>query len=156
MALTDADIDTLVREPKSVTLRRPWLLRMKQKGRHLERDFDLRGARGSKFRLIIRQNQLDPADFSIILGLIRSRSRRLFHLRRYKGNSHGHTNKIEREAFPGFPHPCGYHSISEFDRSRRGRLRDFHFTLQRSMRRLSVHARRLRTLDSCRTGASTV
>src|SRR5271167_3951024 len=101
-SLKDLEIERLVKEPKrAVVYRRP-LSGMKEKPGHLERDLDLKGTQGDKYRLIIRQNRRNPADFSIILGLIRPRSRRLFHLRRYNGNSHAHTNKIEKDSFLDF------------------------------------------------------
>jgi hypothetical protein len=102
VSLKDAEIERLVKEPKRAAVYRRPLPGMKEKRGHLERDLDLKGTEGSKFRLIIRQNLRNPADFSIILGLIRPGSRSLFHLRRYNGNSHEHTNKIEKDSFLDF------------------------------------------------------
>ncbi len=57
---------------------------------------------GNKFRLIARQSQKNPHDFSLILAICVPKSNQLFLLRRYNGNSHEHTNHIEGNTFSGF------------------------------------------------------
>ena len=70
--------------------------------RHQERDLTLSGDAGSEFRLILRQNEVNPFDFSIILAVRVPRSNHLFRIRRYNGKSHEHTNHIEQVTFYDF------------------------------------------------------
>ena len=53
------------------------------------------GAAGSKFRLIVRQNQIDVLDFSVILGWEMPSLMRVFRLQRCNGRSHEHLNPLE-------------------------------------------------------------
>lgn len=52
--------------------------------------------------IVIRKNQVNPLDFSVILAYQVPGSNRLFRLRRYNGNSHEHTNRIEKNSFTDF------------------------------------------------------
>jgi hypothetical protein len=61
-------------------------------------DFSVDGCDGSQFGIILRQNKFDEDNFSVILGLFPQGSKKLFHLRRYDGKDHAHTNSIENEA----------------------------------------------------------
>jgi hypothetical protein len=51
--------------------------------------------------VMLRQNTINPFDFSAILGYRIPKSTRIFRLRRYNGR-HQHDNKIERETIDGF------------------------------------------------------
>ena len=78
------------------------LISLKRKRGHKERELDVPGTDGNQFRLIFRQSNFNPLDFSIILALFPSDSNLLFRLRRYNGKSHEHTNPIERTSFYDF------------------------------------------------------
>ena len=56
----------------------------------------------AEFRIILRRNHINPLDFSVILAVRVPNSNQLFRLRRYNGNSHEHTNKIENEKLHDF------------------------------------------------------
>lgn len=75
---------------------------LRPKRGHKERDIDLEGAAGNAFKLILRQNNVNPFDFSIILAVYVPGTNRLFRLQRYNGKSHEHTNHIEGETFYDF------------------------------------------------------
>ncbi len=62
----------------------------------------LTGDAGNEFRLILRQNQVNPIDFSVILGVQVPESNQVFRLLRYNGRSHQHTNHIEDMTFYDF------------------------------------------------------
>lgn len=58
-----------------------------------------------EFRITVRINKISPLkNFSVVLGIYYPESDRVFHLRRYNGNSHQHTNSIPRgqKGFIGF------------------------------------------------------
>ncbi len=76
--------------------------RLKPKRGHAERQYDLNGGAGNEFRLILRQNQINVLDFSIILAVRIPKSAQFFRLRRYNGKSHEHTNIIENVTFFDF------------------------------------------------------
>ncbi len=63
---------------------------------------DLAGDTGGEFRLILRQNKINPLDFSIILAVRVPGSNQIFRLRRYNGKGHEHTNHIEDVTFYDF------------------------------------------------------
>ena len=96
--LTDDEIDSLVAEskpfPKNWTARlRP---RTKSNSQHAQRDLEVQGEAGNRFRIIIRHNAINPLDFSIILTF-KDEDGRDFHLRRYNGkHSSQHTNRLEK------------------------------------------------------------
>ena len=60
------------------------------------------GDNGNEFRIIARQSNFSPLDFSVILTVVVPASDRNFRLRRYNGGSHTHKNRIEREEVDGF------------------------------------------------------
>jgi hypothetical protein len=99
---SDAEIDDLINEHKPLLSN--WKSKIKlQEGRGSKnRSFDIEGKNGNKFLLILRQSIYNPLDFSIILGIYPTGSNRLFHLKRYDGKSHEHTNPIEKEDFYEF------------------------------------------------------
>lgn len=77
-------------------------LQLRPKRGHDERDLELIGDDGGEFRLILRQNRINPLDFSVIIGVRVPGSNQIFRLRRYNGRSHEHTNHIEDATFYDF------------------------------------------------------
>lgn len=74
---------------------------LRPKRGHNERDLELVGDAGGEFRLILRQNQINPLDFSVILAVRIPKTNRVFRLRRYNGK-HQHTNHLEDQTFNDF------------------------------------------------------
>ena len=99
---TDTEIANLIGEPKGSPSGWRQRLQFRPKRGHDEWQTEISEANGNVFDLIIRRSQTDPNDFSIILAVRVSQSNRKFHLLRYDGNSHAHTNKIEHETFTDF------------------------------------------------------
>lgn len=99
---TDEKINALIKERKPLPANWRDLTRLKPKHGHDERDLDLTGVAGNKFRIILRKSQRNPLDFSVILAVHIPKSNQLFRLRRYNGRSHPHTNRIEKETVRGF------------------------------------------------------
>lgn len=97
--LSDQEIDSLVIESKPLPVDYSTKIQLRPKRGHKERELDLKGQQGNDFRVILRQNILNPLDFSIILAFRPAQSNVLFRLRRYNGKSHEHTNLIEGERF---------------------------------------------------------
>ncbi len=100
--LSANEIADLLAEAK--TLPADWLTRLalRPKRGHKERELDLRGEKGSQFRLILRQADLNQLDFSVILALLAPNTNQVFRLLRCNGKSHEHTNRIEQETFYDF------------------------------------------------------
>jgi hypothetical protein len=84
-----------------------FLLHSKLKSRHGHKEFgrEIIGEKGSLFRLVYRQSELNQLDFSIILLYIQKGSNQQFRLRRYNGKSHEHTNPIEKKNLLWIPYP---------------------------------------------------
>ena len=99
---SDADIDSMIREPKLLPQDYRSRVQLRDKRGHKERELDVRGEDGTQFRLILRQSQFNILDFSIILAVIPADSNQLFRLKRYNGRSHEHTNTIEGQTFYSF------------------------------------------------------
>lgn len=97
--LSDADIQRLLNETKPLPENWQDRIRLKAKRGHKEAEVQTVGVDGSTFRLILRQSNLDPLDFSVIIGYEMPNTNVLFRLRRYNGKSHEHTNKLERQTF---------------------------------------------------------
>jgi len=98
IVFSDAQIAALVTEQKppiEPSIFIPTLAKL----RHLRADVEVEGGAGSNFRVIVRQREDHPLDFSVILGYQIPESSRLFRLRRLNGLSHQHTNPIEQETF---------------------------------------------------------
>jgi hypothetical protein len=100
--LNDEEIGLLLQERKYLPTGYQSLLQLRGKRGHRERDLDVDGASGNRFRLILRQGALNPLDFSVILGYMPRASSRVFRLRRYNGRSHEHTNLLEHLTFYNF------------------------------------------------------
>ena len=99
---SDLEINNLIGESKPLPLNWQSQIQLKEAGVSKKGDLDINGVDGNKFRIILRQSRLNPLDFSIIIGVYPSGSNKLFHLRRYDGKSHEHTNPIEKKRFYGF------------------------------------------------------
>ena len=102
LILTDDEIAQLIAEPKPLPAEFRMRILPKRKRGHKEREMEIQGESGHRFRLIARESSFNPIDFSIILGYVLPGSNIIFRLRRYNGRSHEHTNKIERETFYAF------------------------------------------------------
>lgn len=99
---TDQQIEALMHEIKSLPADWQKRIRMVSKRGHQEQHLDVAGVDGSKFRLVLRQSNVNKFNFSVILAVIVPRSNRLFRIRRYNGKNHEHTNHIEGESFYDF------------------------------------------------------
>ena len=99
---SDAEIARLISEPKQLPSDWRTRLNMRPKRGHKEQQLDLAGESGSEFRIILRQSNVNPLDFSVILSVRIPQSNRFFRLRRYNGKSHQHTNQIEGDTFYDF------------------------------------------------------
>ncbi len=94
---TDTQIESFIQEPKSPNSDISTLqTRMKYKQGHKENQLELQGQKGSRFTLILRQSEHNQLDFSVILGCLIPGTNKVFRLRRYNGNGHVHSNKIEK------------------------------------------------------------
>lgn len=100
--LTDAEIASLLAEPKILPPDYLSRVSLKVKRGHKERELDFRGGNDSEFRLILRQSLHNVLDFSAILAYCPAGSSQVFRLRRYNGKSHEHTNQIEKQTFYDF------------------------------------------------------
>jgi hypothetical protein len=100
--LNDAAIARLISESKSLPEDYRERIRIRPKRGHSERELDVTGMELSEFRLILRQSQFNPLDFSVILAFRPTGLTQLFRLRRYNGKSHEHTNTLERSTFYDF------------------------------------------------------
>lgn len=65
-------------------------------------ELDVDGKDGNKFRIIVRQNDSYPSDFSVILAVLVPPYDQVFRLRRYNGSTNPHTNRIEKNEVDGF------------------------------------------------------
>jgi hypothetical protein len=99
---SDQEIAHMVRERKRLPVDYQARLYLREKRGHKERELDLEGERRSQYRLILRQNNFNVLDFSIILAYRPPASTHLFRLRRYNGKSHEHTNHIKGSTFYDF------------------------------------------------------
>ena len=100
--LTDHQIAVLLAEPKPLPPDYRSRVQTKPKRGHRERELEVDGAQGGKFRLILRQSAFNPLDFSVILAWLPPQSTALFRLCRYNGRSHEHTNALESRTFYDF------------------------------------------------------
>jgi len=100
--LTDEEIGRLVAERKPLPRDYEQRFQMKPKRGHKERELAVKGETGSDFRLILRQSDLNPLDFSAILAYQPPNTNEVFRLRRYNGKHGEHTNKLEHQRFFDF------------------------------------------------------
>lgn len=92
--LTDQEIEVLLRMPKAAGEDFFRRIRTKPKRGHSESELTLKLPTGEEFCVIARRADLNPLDFSIILGFVPPGSTTAFRLRRHNGKSHEHTNLI--------------------------------------------------------------
>ena len=102
ITFSDQEIQSLISEPKPIPGDWNRLTTLRSRSGHERGQLELTGEHGSIFYLILRKNILNPFDFSVIMATLTLTSNKLFRLRRYNGNSHKHTNKIEGETFHDF------------------------------------------------------
>ena len=102
LCLSDEDIQRLLEERKPLPKNYVQRLMLKPKRGHKEREMQVKGTSGSDFRVIVRQNDLNPLDFSVILAYQAPNSNQFFRLRRYNGKHGEHTNKLEEQRFYNF------------------------------------------------------
>jgi len=100
--LTDEVIGSLLKEKKVVSEDFWKQLKMKSKRGHKEFETEIIGETGSIFSLRLRQSELNPFDFSVILLYLPEGSNQQFRLRRYNGKNHEHTNPKEDQTFYGY------------------------------------------------------
>jgi hypothetical protein len=94
--LSDATIAALVAEPKPVDANiATRLQKLRAAHGHGEQKFDITGTAGSQFRVVVRQSASNPLNFSVILTYLPPGTNVYFRLRRYNGNNHEHTNRLE-------------------------------------------------------------
>jgi hypothetical protein len=99
--LSDVEIDSLVAEVKP-TINPGELLPTTVKLGHRRGAVEVEGRSGSNFKVLVRQQEANPLDFSVVLGYKVPESTRIFRLRRFNGLSHQHTNPLEDESFYAF------------------------------------------------------
>lgn len=100
--LSDNEISELMKEPKPFPDNYQNLFQTKSKKGHKEQELSIPRSDGSQFKVILRQNQINPLDFSLILGYVPPKKTTVFRLRRYNSKSHPHTNSIEKRNFYDF------------------------------------------------------
>ncbi len=100
IALTDAQINELVHEPKPLPSDfRQRLLNLRRKNGHESSQLTITANSGRVFEIFLRQAIINPLDFSAILGYKSPALGRVFRLRRYNGKNHIHGNRLEGTTF---------------------------------------------------------
>ena len=92
--LSDAQIDALIREPKS-TPGSLFPLRLIERSQHRRKDYPVSSVSGNEFVIAVRQSVINPLNFSVILMYRVPGFNTFFRLCRYNGKHGGHTNEIE-------------------------------------------------------------
>jgi hypothetical protein len=101
--LSDAQIAALIAEQKNIPGGLFPIRQMTERSHHKRKNFDVETtAAGNEFVISVRQSSLNANDFSVILGYRIPGSFTVFRLRRYNGNSHQHTNILEKQILEGF------------------------------------------------------
>ena len=103
--ITDREIDSFLKEKK--TLQNPINPAFRDGRSSQKFEQEVEGENGNIFKIIIRISKFNPSDFSIIFCV--KIGSRLFRLKRYNGDSHEHTNKLEDEKVDG----CHIHQATE-------------------------------------------
>ena len=93
---SDQDIELLLAERKPLPADYRSRMKLRDKRGHKKVEFEIKGCRGSEFRLILRQSNFNPLDFSVILSYTPPQSNQSIRLRRYNGKSHEHTNQLKK------------------------------------------------------------
>ena len=99
---SDEEIAQMIAERKPLPDNYRSRVQLRDKRGHKERELDVAGESGAQYRLILRQNNFNTLDFSIILAINPPDSNQLFRLRRYNGKHGEHTNQIEGNTFYNF------------------------------------------------------
>lgn len=99
---SNQEIEELTRERKPLPQNYLSCIQLKPKAGHKGCELAVEGDDGNDFRLILRQSNNNPLDFSVVLGVLPANTNQLFRLRRYNGRSHEHTNSIEKQKFYDF------------------------------------------------------
>ncbi len=92
---SDQEIAELMRESK--VLPNDWRIQV-----YKHEKLIVEGNNGNTFCIRIRQNNVNPLDFSVILTVCVPLSNQDFRLRRYNGSTSPHNNPIEKEEVVGF------------------------------------------------------
>jgi len=133
---SDWEIEELIKERKPLPEDYPKCIQFKPKLGHEEYELAVKGENDNDFRLILRQSESNPLNFSVILGILPANTNKLFRLRRYNGRSHEHSNKIEKETFYDFHIHMATERYQEFGQREDSyaevtdRFADFHSALQ--------------------------
>lgn len=101
--LQDWEIQSLLAERKKMTpamLERLSELRLTGQG-HRRQECEVVGEEGSIFRIMLRQNLMNPQDWCVILAYVLPDTGRPFRLRRYDSPAE-HRNRIERSHFTDY------------------------------------------------------
>jgi len=106
--LTDDEISFLIAEKKPVPKNFPQTMKLREKRGHKEYELKVMGEAGHAFQLIIRQANINPLDFSIILSYNIPNSNQVFRLCRCNGR-HQHSNPLERQTF----YDCHIHRATQ-------------------------------------------
>ena len=96
--ITDAQIKEYIKEKKTLPQNFKPIFKERNGQNCFEKE--IIGDSGNIFKIIIRQSKFNSLDFSVIFSVLINGV--LFRIRRYNGDSHDHTNKIERETIDGF------------------------------------------------------
>lgn len=102
--ISDQRIIEMIAEPKR--LPQDWqrqLETLRGKLSSKEATVAVHGADGTQFRIIVRQSRQNRQDFSVVL-LVETELTPDFHLLRYDGGSHRHTNPMEGSRISFHPH----------------------------------------------------
>ena len=99
VVITDQQIKDYINEEK-IILPKDFKPSFKVKDNQNVFETEIQATSGNIFKIIVRQNQINPLNFSVIFGIILDG--KLFRIRRYNGDSHEHTNKIEMDSVEGF------------------------------------------------------
>lgn len=97
LILTDAAISDLIveRKPRPDGLF-PAVTRWTERNGHWRRDYEITcEATANIFVVKLRKNQINPFDFSVVLGYQLPSVNTVFILRRYNGKSHPHSNHLD-------------------------------------------------------------
>ena len=99
---TDKQIAMLIKERKQLPEGWRKQMKLRPKDGHKEYDLDIPGEHGNMFRLKLRQNTKNLANFSAILAVRVPKSNNFFRLLRYNGHHAPHTNRIEGNIIDGY------------------------------------------------------
>ena len=99
--LSDIEILTHIQTPKEAPTNLLKNLTLRAKRGHKEASLNIAALDNVEYRIILRQANENPLDFSVIFAFCIPNTNQQFRLRRYNGK-HMHTNRIERASFFDF------------------------------------------------------